>query len=964
MVATMMVDYAEHFWGDRHAGYHVLYENLKKGEDAVQELSTFVKDRISLEEDLHKSLNKSLMRINNYISNNGAFVDSWRLTKGTFELYCEIQSNVVKNLIDLSRDVIKYHDDLVKSRKRVKEQDVIDAVNMMQTTTTCLQKAKETYQHRCAELQSLKSEPNANAKDLAKMKTKVVKAHEEYRSYVEKYAGVRDTFEEKMIKASRAFQAHDQSHLQQMKTFFIQLASAIDDSQNAVSQVTGDYKNMLTQVDIENIMVKFVEEKGTGNEKPEPIKWSESDELHDLDNVSHITSSQSAPSSSNSSAIIAGLAGTTTATTENASTNNQLASKLVDLDSGSATWTPTTSTLDINKSPHDSDSEIASGSGANNSSSYVSALSNSIGRQKLAAWLPRRKKNASQSSLPPADDSSSFNESTSKSGFLKRYLKAKNSINDLTAMNENKDGGDDTKSTASSARSDDQKASTGDELSTPTASSTPAVDEDGFIIRPPEQKKSQAWSSCTSSSDEDENEFQASKIRQLQIRPVDGSLPKINASVDELRHAIGHISLQRSTTFDRDPWAGVIGSDFTQSLNTGVATRTPLRPAFTGDEHLRRKASADEFAFSQSIGGTTNPIARARARPRSNTPTALTASAFGLTASVSGMSTIASDTKSAGGSSTSDIFVDSKNEFAQGFSDSFSNYAPPPIPPPLPSGVPRHPVAMAVNEYVHAWFKKGVANGVQPDVKVFGTIVVSFPALLVPILTDVNPDLKAFKFSVENASQIVNLMPNKRMVLPTPLPAVPAERYTFTIDKIALANWLLDQQKNHPDWNFYNIDIVRYELVNGLAPPLTLTAYWKTEPTETAIRVDYKLTPDHMERPDAKPLLNVAFTTTVDGEAELTNASPDATYDPETGALAWKLTEITKHGEPTGSLKARLKVKAGPSNPANTAITFTTSDVSMSTVSLAINPEDGYNLSMTRRKVIAGKYFCEPEVFS
>ena len=71
--------------------------------------------------------------------------------------------------------------------------------------------------------------------------------------------------------------------------------------------------------------------------------------------------------------------------------------------------------------------------------------------------MPRRKKNSSQSSLGTDDPTtSSFGEST-KGGFLKRYRKAKNSINDLTAMNE-KDINhlDDNKSTASSAKSDEK----------------------------------------------------------------------------------------------------------------------------------------------------------------------------------------------------------------------------------------------------------------------------------------------------------------------------------------------------------------------------------------------------------------------------------------------------------------------------------------------------------------------------
>lgn len=79
-------------------------------------------------------------KVSNYSSSNGSFTDSWRLSKGTIELWAEIQTSLLKNLSDLSKEVIRYHDDLVKSRKRSKEYDVLDAVNLMQTTTTCLQK--------------------------------------------------------------------------------------------------------------------------------------------------------------------------------------------------------------------------------------------------------------------------------------------------------------------------------------------------------------------------------------------------------------------------------------------------------------------------------------------------------------------------------------------------------------------------------------------------------------------------------------------------------------------------------------------------------------------------------------------------------------------------------------------------------------------------------------------------------
>jgi hypothetical protein len=47
---------------------------------------------------------------------------------------------VLKNLTELSKDVARYQDELTKMRKRTKDVDTLEAINLIQTTTTCLQK--------------------------------------------------------------------------------------------------------------------------------------------------------------------------------------------------------------------------------------------------------------------------------------------------------------------------------------------------------------------------------------------------------------------------------------------------------------------------------------------------------------------------------------------------------------------------------------------------------------------------------------------------------------------------------------------------------------------------------------------------------------------------------------------------------------------------------------------------------
>lgn len=53
----------EDFQGEQNLGYHRLYNNLKRNEDVVQELSVFVKERINVEDELLKFLTKNLNRV-------------------------------------------------------------------------------------------------------------------------------------------------------------------------------------------------------------------------------------------------------------------------------------------------------------------------------------------------------------------------------------------------------------------------------------------------------------------------------------------------------------------------------------------------------------------------------------------------------------------------------------------------------------------------------------------------------------------------------------------------------------------------------------------------------------------------------------------------------------------------------------------------------------------------------------
>ncbi|KAI6242960.1 FCH domain only protein 2 [Aphelenchoides fujianensis] len=965
-------DYADHFWGDRHIGYHVLYDNLKRNEQAIDELNLFVKDNISIQDDFLKFLGKTVNRLNSFIANNGPFVDSWRLTKGTFELWVEIQTTLVKNLADLSKEVVKFHDEQVKSRKRIRDQDVIDAVNLMQTTTTCLQKAKETYQQRSNEMVALGSE-NVGGKEFVKAKSKLVRAHEEYRTYVEKYAGVRDDFEQKMLKSAAAFQTHDSAFLQQFKQHFAHFARHLNDSQNAISQVSGDYSQSLERVDVQQIMLRFIEERGTGTERPQVIRWSDSDEMPvEFEGNAHTASSLSAPSSSNSSAVVAGPPAENATPTVN------------DLLSINSAWGTDVNSL---KSPTDSDSEPAHhASNTNISSSYVPPqLSSWLGRGKIGNW---RKKHASQSNLSTTpteaigDFSQSYNENKGQraemtatitrvriqAGFYVVTASRKNSGSETPAEpNRNTMSKEDVHGLGAvfggaNGKNEEHKYE---------------VDAEGFTIR----KESTAvelperWSSGSSSEEEDESEFQTSKIKALQIKPLNSATKMApDSSIEEIKNAVGHMSLRRSSTLDKDPWCPTNSQApaFSQSLNTATFTK-PLRSAFTGDDSINRK-----FRSSSSRAPRPPSASTSRSPPAPPCSPAATSRAPGLVRTrrtrraplrrrISRIRRVCSAGRTRSERRTRPPSECPPNSLGSlmnlsgwaGGDQTASNSASPLFFNAATTGTLNRvkiPIAMGINEYVHAWFKGDAEKTV---VRVFGTVMVSVPASFINQLTDDQDAREPLKFSLKNAAQLKTVQPNSRLLNATALPALPQEVLTLTIPKQQLANFVFEQQQSKPNSDFYNVDLLRYELNDSFEAPLFVNSYWKTEATHTDLRIDYAL--NTSENTLTTPLINVRFEVRVDGKVESYNSDPEAKWNGDTQTLSFSLTELTRHGGSTGSLKARLKLTDGPSKPAQTVIHFQTSNATASNVAVQLESDSAYQLSLVRRKVLAGTYLSDPQ---
>lgn len=114
------------------------------------------------------------------------------------------------------------------------------------------------------------------------------------------------------------------------------------------------------------------------------------------------------------------------------------------------------------------------------------------------------------------------------------------------------------------------------------------------------------------------------------------------------------------------------------------------------------------------------------------------------------------------------------------------------------------------------------------------------------------------------------------------------------------------------------------------------------EAKQTDIRIDYSL--NTSDKTLNTPLINISFDTIVSGEIDTYNSEPTAKWSAENNTLSFNLTELTRHGGSSGSLKARLKLTEGPSNATDTIVNFQTSNTTASTVNLQLDTEIAYQV--------------------
>uniref|UniRef100_UPI00358FED13 F-BAR domain only protein 2 isoform X2 n=1 Tax=Myxine glutinosa TaxID=7769 RepID=UPI00358FED13 len=268
-----MAAFSANFWGEKNNGFDVLYHNMKHGQTSTKELVDFLRERTAVEETYSKSLTK-LAKVASNSTQVGTFAPLWDSFRTLSEQLASCHSDLGRRLQELIRDLHKYSEEQVRVHKKIKEEvaSTLEATQVIQSTTHALQKAREAYVAKHNEQERLKE---GNVKELEKTEAKSRKAMEVYKMYTEKYSSVRADFETKMTETAQKFQTIEESHLQTLHAFISSFSQAMEDTHLQVGKVHTEFRQQVKDVTVENLIWKYVENKGTGKDKPGLIEFEE-----------------------------------------------------------------------------------------------------------------------------------------------------------------------------------------------------------------------------------------------------------------------------------------------------------------------------------------------------------------------------------------------------------------------------------------------------------------------------------------------------------------------------------------------------------------------------------------------------------------------------------------------------------------------------------------------------------------
>ncbi|XP_034459044.1 F-BAR domain only protein 2 isoform X14 [Hippoglossus hippoglossus] len=511
----------------------------------------------------------------------------------------------------------------------------------------------------------------------------------------------------------------------------------------------------------------------------------------------------------------------------------------------------------------------------------------------------------------------------------------------------------------------------------------PQVDAEGFCIRPEGNENDAKENSFYSSSDsEDEDEPRKFHVEIKPVQPNNGTHQN-RATIDELKASIGNIILSPSTSgqmrrnqssdelakprvptsyeltnndlLSLDPFSPTLAAGSSSSVSSSAVPlpNRPTTPLTAGALVPPPRPSSRPKLPTGKLTGI-NEIVRPFSPPKTSDASPPPTAPLARAESSSSLSSNAS--LSAGNTPTveDDVFIAKLPTFEKRCeTPAGTSRGPSPVTLASQDALP---IAVAFTESVNAYFK-----GADPSkciVKITGDMTLSFPMGIIKVFTS-NPSPAVLSFKLKNISRLEQILPNQQLLYSDPSQS-DSNSKDFWFNMQALTSYLRKASDQNPSASYYNVDILKYQVLSdGIhSTPLNMAVYWKCTDTTTDLRVDYRYNPDSMASPGQ--LTNVQILVPVDGGVTNMQSLPNSIWNSEQNKCLWKLTDISERSENegAGSLRAKFELSSGPSNPSTMAVQFMNEGSTLSGVDMELQGP-GYRLSLSKKRFASGRYMAD-----
>ncbi|KAI1734068.1 hypothetical protein F4680DRAFT_439617 [Xylaria scruposa] len=277
---TVTLSFANNFWGKDDAGVGPLLDRMASAKQTNDELRSFYSARASIEDDYARKL-LSLSKKSLGSHEMGSLKASLDTVRGEVESMGKQHANTAAQMKSELEEPLAAFAGGMKERRKIIQNTVEKLLKVKIQQTNTVNKTRDRYEQDCLRIKGylaqghmvMGQEERKNKAKLEKTQISLASSNAEYEAAVKALEDTTARWNREWKAAADKFQDLEEERLDFSKSSlwtFANLASTV-----CVSDDTSCEKIRLSleKMDVENDIVHFISEKGTGQEIPDPPKY-------------------------------------------------------------------------------------------------------------------------------------------------------------------------------------------------------------------------------------------------------------------------------------------------------------------------------------------------------------------------------------------------------------------------------------------------------------------------------------------------------------------------------------------------------------------------------------------------------------------------------------------------------------------------------------------------------------------